>query len=456
MNAEALLEVLRRVLKFSPLANIGVRDILFDPSSLTISCVGDALRLELRALQKTLINHDMNYEWAHLFGIPIEKRQYGTRPMWFQEPDVYIADFVEALGSAVLDGYAALAGEKWDAEDVNVTLTPDPGYPWNPKTVELYSARKNKWFKVKPPPYMIQIRDRDGATRPAADYCLLAPRIDTAPLKGEIGWIDGVEYVVTHSTTLGRGYVKAADERYGAIRSCDGLLFASLATGTIPATNFGEVVLVASASIPLLGMSPYRKKGAWLVVTYPSDVWTVTTGEMIADVAIEAFNQLHGDSNLYYTNHFYVLGPNIRDEGFGGTPVAPIASTKKLALAIKRRSRIWTREMSYEKFIQASNVDTPERYGYLETKANAIVDWKLIPLAICPAASRAVTAAGLAKMGFAGDLVTIDVGQPMLSALLGESGKFKKDEMSYLQYQYAWLVLDAIKTYGSMIRVEAR
>jgi hypothetical protein len=456
-NIEALQEVLRRTLDFSPVNNMGVTDILFDPATDTVALTGKALILELRALKHNVRGtiEANNFGWARLFNIPIERHGYGTRPQWFHDNDTHLSQFIPELSGAIKDAYAALAGESWGETVIETTIIPQPGYPWRKgKTKEIYSAKKNKWFTVETPPYLTYVKDRDGETRPAVDFCVLAPRVDKPLFQGEIARLDDVGYICTHATSLARESHKVDEEMLKQVAKCGGLLYPSLATGVLPATNFGETVLVVNASVPAMGMAPYKGKGAWPVITYPSDVWTTSLGEVLNSIGIAAFEQLHGSMDLDYQDHFFILGPEVKEEGYMDVPVKPINSTDKLASALRRKFKMWTRDMDFERFTELSNAGNPNRYGYLETKVNGIVDWDLIPYAVCPTAMAGQVRDTLVKMGFIGEIITIDVEPQALDALL-DRGNMKMEERDWVKYQYAWDVADAIGRVCKVVEVSA-
>ena len=470
---DAMYEVCNRLLKWNAIQNLGVSDILVDPSTYTVALWGDALKLELKALKQPVWNQDfrLNTEFAGIFNIPIEvekwERSYSvrsTKPMWFHdsgrggEGGAHISQFLDELGNAIKDAIDAIGGDMSE-EEIQATIIPSPGYPYTKgKTTEVYSAKKKKVAKVSTPPWAILVEaprqaDSDEKKVFAVDFCQLLPTVCPANDVGIVGKFerwggeDSIDFVVTHSSPMAAGRKKLIAEAETKMAKCPGMLFPSLAVGHIPATNFGETVIVGRPGVPLSAMKPYKSRGVWSVTTYDTDVWTETGGEIVNEIAIETYRQLTGHEHYTYSDHLFILGPTIKSEGFGGEDVKPITSTSKLAAILKRKAKKWARNISRKQFDALSQLTTGERYGYLETKSNSILSWDCFPLAVCPAQFAERVHSGLKEIGFKGQLITVEISKEMADVVLGQS-KLPSADWDWIQYQYSWLVRDAIIEYA--------
>lgn len=464
----AIRTVMEKLRGFSFCSSLGIRDVMFDPATSVVAMIGPALTLERRLFPMgdntdsnvNNYNNHLDVEWARLFGIPQddqdlglsallgEPRAHGLSPQWWPGDGygVHISDFLQSLQGAIADALnASGAATEYGHEDsVSCTITPEPGYPYTPgKTKTVYSARAKKWVKPPEPPYMTTVKNRDGKDELAVNWCVLAPVVcnQSGAMTANL---DNIPMLLTHCVDLaGRKELHLGEQ---AMVKCPGLLFPSLAAGMIPATNFGETVLVVDPAVAVGAMKPYRKRGAWSAVTYSTDTWTETAMSMSGDIAIDAWDQLHGVPNWAYTNHFYILGPDIKETGFHDEAVKPITSTSKLASAMKRKFRLWERWIAPEEFIRLSEMNTGDRYGYLETKVNGIVGWDCIPLAAVPATLADEVRPMLKAMGFRGKVLAVDV-PPDVAQGIHPQRQFEiknSDIRNYMHYQWAWFAAEAI------------
>ena len=478
---QILRAVLDRLVSWSVLTSLGVKDVLYDDATGTVALIGPALKLERNIMIPQFVrnyNYRLNTDFGAHFGIPVEVEKWegsyrvkDTRPMWFHgettgdhESGEHIADFLQGLSHALRDAIARIGGEDPGEETLTVTLITEPGYPYTPgKTTEVYSAKKRKTAKVGEPPWLMQVKDRDGKARWGVDFCKLMPVICPSRGTAIVGTFKpyrDLEFVVTHAGPLAFGGKLRDEEKRARLQRCPGLLFPSLASGIIPATNFGETVLVVRPDVILSTMKPYMQRGAYAVTTYNSDTWTETAGGFLEGIAIEAFEQLHGNANYMYTNHAYVLGPEIKATGFHDEPAKPITSTAKFANALTKRFKKWTRAMTPAKFKQLSESMTVERYAYCESKVNIVLGWGCVPLAVTPRQFAMDAENNLRAMGFTGDLITVDApddiaavyaaGNMPLTGRLADAMKTVSGELAteWRQYQYAWMVRDAILEYA--------
>lgn len=484
---DILKSLFQRLLKWDVLRSLGMKDILFDPSSglIAISVLPLKFELYLKIGFLNNVDYQLNTSLARLFDYPMETEKWPnswrvkeTRPMWFHgegRPNSdergtgeHINDFLTGIVSAIRDTMVREGAEDVGDGNLTCTIQPEPGYPWTPKTTEIYSTKRNKMVKVDRPAWVIQIEDREKQKRWAVDFCKLMPLVCPSGGHSLVGSFEAreMQFFVTHCAPVWQGgKVSAVQPEWSdRLKSCPGMLFPSLATGLIPSTNFGETVFVARPDMILSSMKPYKQRGQWSVVTYDTDVWTETTGAFMSDIAIATFNQLHGDGDWMYSSHLYILGPSVKDTGFADEDVKPIDSTKRLAGAMGRRFKKWNRDLSFRKFVELSSLMSGDRYGYLESKCNVILSWDCLPLAVTPRPLAEQVDKQIRAMGFKGQLLGVDVPEDVLYAItkseappafveyfIKQVGKTSESASTlrvsahdYLIFTYAWLVRDAI------------
>ncbi len=454
-----ILETATKLLSWDVLKSRGIRDIKVDENTNTVALVGPPLKIETNFIKPQFVhNRDyaLNVSFAKHFDIPIKVEHWknswsvqGTSPMWFHGSDEsgeHLEDFLSNLGNALRDAIRAIGGSVGD-EDIRVTLLSEPGYPFTPGvTKEVYSAREKKFIPVGMPPYATEIVNRDGDKVMGVDFCKLLPVVCGSEEKSIVGRLsDGAEILVTHCTKMHGEGIKIRPDYAEIVKRCPGMLFPSMATGLIPACNFGETVLAVSTDVILSSMAPYKKRGAYEVATYGSDVWTETAGAFVAEISELAWKQLHGDVNWYYTSHLYVMGPSIKESGFGGEDVKMITSTKSLRSNIARKFKKWSPDITKEKFQALSDLPSGERYAYLESKLNIILGWDCIPIAVCPEQLADSISKNLGAYGFKGKILAVPLEAEMILAI---EGKLPAEKSDFLMYKYAWICRDVILRYA--------
>ncbi len=454
-----LYELADKLRKWDVLSNIGVTDVVVEPDSNVIALVGPALKLESRLIKPQFIrnvDYYLNTSLARHFGIemtverwPGSHRIRGTRPFWFHsettenEQGEHVEDFITELAGALRDILRDRGVDVGD-EDLRVQINPEPGFPFYPGTTTVnYSAKKGKEYAVSMPAYAEKIKNRDDETHWGVNFCKFSPVLCSPGTAIAARLPGGDEFLVTHCTSFANG-AKLDEERAQKIAACPGMLFPSLATGLVPAANFGETVLVVRPDIALAGMSPYKERNSAVAFTYDTDSWTDKLGEFLTDGAITAFTELHMDKNWYYSQHLISMGPMVKEEGFGDQPVKVLTSTRALGASLRKKFRLWKRDLTQKKFAEISDRQSGERYAYLETKLNVILGWDCIPLAFCPRGMAAKAEAGLRKYGFTGKVIPVDVPRDVEHYFT--SGPIAEQDFS--NYKYAWIVRDAILAYA--------
>ncbi len=444
--------------------SLGIRDVVVDPDTDTIALVGPPLKLELNFVKRqTLRNVDfqINTSFANHFGIPIKveywERSYKARsvsPMWFhgegpggEEGGEHIEDFLSNLEHALRD-VLILAGHDVGEETIRVVLLSDPGYPFTPGTTKKnYSAKAKKEYSVSMPPYAMKVKNTDNEETWGVNFCLLLAPICDRSTNAIVGRLPNDDFIVTHSTQMYTDGIKLSDENAELLKGCTGMIFPSLATGVIPATNFGETVLVVKPSVILSSLAPYKKRGSWDISTYETDVWSDTAGAFVSWASAIAWQQLHGGHvNWYYVHHIYVLGPAIKEEGFGGEVARLLTSTRQLGSVIKKKFKKWRRDLDAAEVAHLGDQPSGERYGYLESKMNAILGWDCIPVAVTPQQVADRVAKNLGRFGFSGKVLAVPLDDIMLEAVTTGLKDSKKTE--YEKYKYSWIVRDVIMRYA--------
>jgi hypothetical protein len=419
---------------------LGARDVMVwvrrpgaEFGAVGVAFHGDALKMTGHALVRPLDNRrsSLDLSLQRALGMPGDARsgRTGTWPVrqTMSDGQAHLAE--------VLDAVEQLTSEFLGGENlVEATLMPLEGAPWSPGNTPTpyYSARHGKAMSQRPG-YVVEVETRDGPAL-GADFCDVAATIGHCGGTGVVGMFrsDTPSFLVTHAVGIFErvgGRTPAQTARL--IRDCGGLLFPSVAVGVVPATNFGELVLVADVSLILAGLRPYKKRGAWPVVVYETDVWTETTTTFLADGAAELLVELTDIPNYMYKHHFWALGPPVMD-----AEVAPLTSTKKLRLALGRRAKIWPEVLTEEDLddTRARHGDDVHRYPYLEAKVNGITTMDCFPLAVCPRGQTRTYRSFLKGIGFGGTLITVK--KP--PAVEGRDPR----------WDYAWAVREAVLDYA--------
>jgi hypothetical protein len=393
------------------------------------------------------------------------------------EPDPYRASVLEGVEQVVTD---VLGGDDI-IERVDATVMPDVGAPWSPKNdpTPWYSAKKKRLFVTKRPEWLIEVELEKGSHLAeqyhqtkmlGANVCLIAPKIGKCgtEIVGRIpqrrhsvgGFSEHWEgcqcpkcsnvfdFLVTHSFELGhRRHTQDAEAAARTIRECGGLVYPSLAVSPAPATQFGSTVLVVAVRTILVGLKPYRGRGAWPVVVYGTDTWTTTTGEVMTLGSIQLYEELTGnrDFGIYSHPHLWTLGAPISsggpfsdDDKMGRV----ISGTKQLAATLRKRAKLWPRGMTEEEMQVAKEQRsaTAEYYPISEAKINGVLPLTCCPLALAPKDRAAASQTFLHAAGFKGTMIALEVPKALLKGI--EEGK------DAATWEYAWLVRDAVLEYA--------
>lgn len=380
------------------------------------------------------------------------------------EPRLHPFDFLSHMSDILRD---ALPDED---EELQVTFIPRPGYPW--PTERYYSARERRWVDAERPPWLLPERVVDEGRNVdsyGVDLCAVLPESSDPGLGGVVGEFSskGPGYmVVSHAMGGVEGVTRQGGwpETAESINACGGLLMPSLGVGVVTPANFGLAALVADVGLVVGGLRPYKGRGAWPVRVYDTDAWTGTTGEFLRDGAVAAFEQLHGHSD-YMSNldtHVWLLGA---PEGSGGPAEARmVESTQQLAAAVRRRLRLWPRDLTPEQIEARSGQiwNTPERYPYLEAKVNGVVPMSAFPMAIAPPTLMSPFSDMLERTDFDGELVEVELPDEVAEVLASgwwPSGITMERRDAIQQWawqQYGYNAADAIRAHGRTVTIEVK
>lgn len=426
---------------------MGASDVLIWSTSagIVVAFWGDALRMKLCALSSEVPNErgSTDLDLQRALGFAAKTRDSAGRrypaEQFFPDGSIDAADLltgVEVASSRFLG----------IEEGLSATFMPAQGSPWHPtaSATIYYSAKTGRLSKTERPPWLIdvQYRDTKGEVKaPGADFCELMPIVQNCSMGAVVGTFSRppeLHFCVTHTLTIGEQFDMDAAK---AVAKCGGMLFPSIAVGVVPATNFGELVLVADLGVILSSLRPYKRgRGAWPIVVYETDVWTATTHTFLGQGAHELFQELTGDPSLNWIYHrdFWVLGPPLMDDA-----ARIVGSVSKLHAVIKKRARLYRRDLDAAGLEQARarSYDRPEWYAYAEAKSNGIVSMGCFPVAICPKKLRARADRWLSAAGFRGDLITISMDVPSYVPSGGIDGRDPR-------WDYAWRAMDALSAYA--------
>jgi len=404
------------------------------------------------------------------------------------ERDTVLFDFLERMAHD-LRNYT-------DLEDLFFTVIPEPGYPWPCEGDAYFSIRAKGLVESPDPPWLIDVQ-LDPATVGAgedlvvrgADLCQLVPvdaGYQTGAVHGEFS--DGTYYIVSHAVSP-RSTERLAPSDPDAwrlagqqVRQCGGLLFASLAVGEVPATNFSPCVLIADAGLPLSSMRPYKQRGAYPIITYDTDAWTGATATFMRDAAISAFEQLHGHSDYMYNidTTIWVLGPQSSPPGLGDFEPKMIKSSSRLRTAVKKRAKVWSRDLTPKRIrkLHDTLAMKADWYGYLEAKSAGVITERLFPMAVCPAEMEPMFRSFLDAIDYSGHLVTLELPRFMHAPVFGEyfgdgsqtdaalaeaagvspaaldDYDTKRAAVTWALIQYGYMVADAVREVGVAVAVE--
>jgi hypothetical protein len=408
----------------------------FDPEMkrVGVAFVGDALDLQLRAVQAMIRNRDYHLDVSlqQALGLLGPGGRYGRREgapphQHMSEPDAHIEEVLSAVEKYAKDFLGALGVSC----NVDATLMPTEGRPWSERWADLptpwYDARRRSPMLTPRPPWTVEVDTVESGRKLGADLCQLFPVIDSCDPSLAASIPGAGVFLLTHSLDPERHAEVAS-----AVKACRGLLFPSLAFGDVPATPFGPLVLVCSPSVALAGMKPYAKRGGrWGVICYDTDAWTSRGSDYLVDGSVELFADLTGaPQNWIFKHHEWILGPPVA-EGSGMATPRRIERTKRLATRLHSLARLYPRRLGAEDLSVLSEAAN-DRYPYVECKSHLIVSPECFTLAVAPKRLRKEATAFLRKAGFKVELVLIDA-DPEAPAT-GRHGS----------WDYGWAVRDVV------------
>lgn len=390
----------------------------------------------------------------------------------YERGALHVVTFLEHIANSLWDTFP-------DADYFHATFIPTPGYPW---PHDYYSARSGQWVDgSKRPAWLLPQNVVDLGMHidsPGVDFCALLGPLQGYEMGAEVAtwsetfgkgpfrqkaWGSDAYFIVTHAM----GSMKHLT-RYGTweqnaahINACGGLLFPSLAVGSIPAANFGPFIMVADVGLLLRSLTPYRQRNRRVpAYVYDTDVWTMTTGTFFKEAAVSAFEQLSGRSDwMYYLDmNIWPLGapqaPEVHGPGIGNR----IHKVPKLLKEVRQRTEIYRRGLSPEEareiFERHPVSESKARYPYLEAKANGVMPMDSFPLAVAPAQGAERFAGFLDQVGFSGRLLTVELPAQVAEVMDPEWAPANMDweQRNALQgwanLEYGWHVADAILDAG--------
>lgn len=438
-------------------------------TSLRVALVGDGVKVS-RAFGYFSAAGDRDLDTGAAPG-PVAyaaKRLLGA-PEMARDVDRYrisLSDLLSRLEGQASHEFCDAHGIEMPFTETSMRLLVEPGYPWpsddRPGLV-YWSAKKEKLIAPERPAWLILVEDREkvGKTKLGVNPCAVfppEPQRRTWPLWGRAGKQD---VIVAHSMTLletpdapafpflGSKFHKHADTAIASVRGCGGLLFPSLSIGVVPASNFGPITLVGHLGLVLDGLKPYKERGhdatSWV---YAHDAWTVSTGELMREVAEKLFDELHGNEDFMYGYNIWALGPPA--ELFGGPSEgsSPLRTVRDLVTAVKRRGVPFRRGMSREAFGAANEAvaGTVDKYSYCEAKARRTISLDEFPFMIGPDELGEQMRTFAKGTGYKGKIVTLEDPFNVVKEDLA-------DDRDYRLFQWSWLVADAIKKLGEPMEI---
>lgn len=420
--------------------SIGAKEVLIwftgrtimDSPEIMIAFRGDALKLKSHVLTRQISNDRGRFDRTLQKDIGLK----GTS-QYFPYGDTYAYDLFSGIGAMADEVMGA-------AEQVSVTMMPAEGTPWSQyaSPTEFYSAKTRKLHRTRKPKWLTTVIERgpDGDRELyGADFCQLAPHVSDCSGNGTVGSFNTGKplfFVVSHTLDIAKN-TRITMDNARSIKRCGGLLFPSLAAGSVPATNFGSLVLVADVAMILASLRPYKKgRGKWPIAVYETDAWTATTGNFLGAGSVQYQQELTGspDLNWTYVDDFWSLGPPLAGLLSGSGDARLISSTKKLRTVLTRRAKAYPRELDLAGLarVREQHSNDEMKYAYVEAKSNGIVPMSCFPVAVCPSSQRSESAKFLRAAGWRGKLLTIGF-DPEIDLVSRDS-----------HWDYAWLARDAI------------
>ena len=393
--------IARRLYNWSFTSRYGFKDVLVwdTGDQLRFALQGDALRIE-RSLLIPAMYDGINGGEYFAQGLKTVIAPAIARDLDYWPRNVQLGELLERTEQAIMSIIE---------KDVKVTIMPNEGHPYiySSSGTSYYSVKKNKTLIGRKPKglqtfYNEHAYDEHDKEFAGIDPCTVTKRLKSTAPRLVGSFLDGRKFLVTHAMNPYKMNAKSAK----SVKSCGGLLWPSLAVSTTPATNFGDIVLIADVSLILSTLKPYKKtRGNWDIVTYATDAWTDTTSDFYRRYAQLLYEQLCGYADYvnYDEMHMTILGPKIVDMSFG-EDVQLLKNIKQLKYHLKLRDA-YQREMSEDEitFLSSKYRDegrAPLYYPFLEAKANVILDPSCFPVCVIPTGKTKKVRAWLNRAGF--------------------------------------------------------
>lgn len=375
--------------------------------------------------------HGLERRSAAYMGIQQKVTVHGHRvylsPQFGSDGETYLQEFFTMLQDMVS---FALYGESDGDLYPSVTVLPYPGEPLDADALPLpyFSAAKRKFVQpARKRPFWVLARSPEESPelgRWTVNFCAIArgtPGEENGVRLGTLRVAHGKKtatMMLAHSISLEEIEEGLFRPR---VKSCGGMLYPSLSLGPLPATNFGEVVLVFDPRMVRAALgsqaSLLRRDVPPDLSIYDSDAQTVDAVGLDKRYGALAYKELAGQrTNLVEVEDRRILslGPML-SEGTGevyATDVEPIHSASALAKVSLQKESFY-RSIADAKdpgpLVARSMDSTFYRYGYLEAKSSTVVSLKNVVAIVAPN-QRAVRAGELlAPLGFEG----VAIGLPM-------------------------------------------
>lgn len=388
---------------------------------------------------------------------------------------VSLPDLLSRLEGQAAYEFCDAHGIEMPFDETTARLLIEPGYPWpedDRPGIAYFSAKQQKMIRPERPGWLIQVEDRDnpGKTKLGVNPCAVFPVEPQRRQWNLWGRAGKQDLIVAHSMTLlptrdtpafpflGPKSHKDTDTAISSIRACGGLLFPSLSVGALPASNFGPITLVGHLGLALDGLKPYGSSKDATSWVYPHDAWTVSTGDLMREVAVQLFDELHGHESYIYGRNIWALGPpaelfssphGLKDflEGRQNDGSTPIRTVRELVTAVKKRGAVFKRGMSREEFEAADEAvsGTIDKYFYCEAKARRVISLDEFPFMVGPEALAEKMRSFANGVGYKGKIVTLR--DPFMV------DDDMADDRDHRLFQWSWLVADAVKKLGDPLEL---
>lgn len=369
----------------------------------------------------------------------------------YEDAAIHIGQVID-----IIQSYVAMflgVGTEW----VEFTLIPEPGYPWRPEGITYFSAKKKKVIQAARPDWLSgRTFEIDGVQWPTVNWCKLAEHIARTPKWNSAIYTNyrKTKIYFTHSFSLS-DTKPTRDEKAIAqsIVDCRGLLFPSVAIGTIPGPQYLPCCLVLDPTVVLGQITKQHP----LVQVYSTDAWTETTDKITGEFAMAAYAQLTGQSIVDYEksywDEFYVMGlpQETPNTGFR-TDFGMLRTRAEIAARAARRNGVWpekltkdirTFQRAFEKNREYLETGpNPNSYPYLEAKVSGIVDFSCVRTVCVPDYHAERYEFFLRQCGYKGSFVVIETTEAERQAF--SEGRAERLENAFARFGYAWKINRAL------------